>query len=454
LVRIWEKYGADADKNGAFQCIWCMAEIDPDLALRWSAAKGHRYDDRVRQTEARNEADSDPAGALALLNQRPGAESQSVLQELADRYAESDPPKALRFAEEAAVQARGLNQPDRSLAMAKAGAALVKLGRGNVGSKLIDEAGRDAGQLALVQWAANCRAQVAQIVAIRDMDGALSIIDPFQAQQPDRWQALRARIAAAGATTDTKRALALVDSASRRGSDRELARTAIAYQIGRDRPDEAIRIIEGIDRDRGAAAWQAGAFGWLAVALAPRDRTRAFGLIDRALTLLIDVRDWMGPDDEMAVAARVVGCARRIGYPDMEGALMRVLAARPAESANASIDRGRHLQRLLEAAVPLALLDPAAARSVLEHVEARSGFDPVTLWNTREPWLIAWGLVDLKKAQPILEAQLAILDREKNKEVRLWGTGIFQMVELLIAPSERRESVLRRRSAGGYWRPE
>ena len=84
MIRIWEKFGADADNNGAFQCIWHMAEIDPDLAMQWSAEKGHRYDAEVRQAEARNLAEADPAGALALLNQKPDTESQSVLQVLAD----------------------------------------------------------------------------------------------------------------------------------------------------------------------------------------------------------------------------------------------------------------------------------------------------------------------------------------------------------------------------------
>ena len=32
--------------------------------------------------------------------------------------------------------------------------------------------------------------------------------------------------------------------------DHELARTEIAYKIGADRPDEAIKIIEGMKRDR------------------------------------------------------------------------------------------------------------------------------------------------------------------------------------------------------------
>ena len=64
------------------------------------------------------------------MNQKPDSASQRALQKLADRFAATDPKKAQRFADEAAVQARGLNQPDRALAMARAGAVLVKLGRG------------------------------------------------------------------------------------------------------------------------------------------------------------------------------------------------------------------------------------------------------------------------------------------------------------------------------------
>jgi hypothetical protein len=360
LIRIWERYGNDADNDRAFPCIERMAGIDPDLAREWSAAKGHRYDDRVRQPEGRNLAETDPAGALALLNQKLDTRSQSVLQDLADRFAGTDASKALRFADEAAVQSRGLNQPDRARAMARAGAVLAKLGRPDVGRKLIDEAARDALQLPTARWTGNCRAQVAGIVAPFGVERALEIIQPFQAQEG--WKSLPASIAVAIATTDAKRALALVETVDRRGFDREQARTGIAIRIGSERPDEAIRIIEGIDRERGAAHWQAGAFGWLAVAPAPRDRARAHAQIDRALRMMIDNRDWMGPDDEMVVAARVAACARRIGYPDMDGAIMRVIAARPGESRGASASRGQYVQRILEAAGPLALIDPAAAR--------------------------------------------------------------------------------------------
>ena len=333
LIRIWQKYGSNADNNGAFSCIRAMAEIDPDLAMQWSAEKGHRYDDDVRFAEARKLAETDAEEALALLNQKPDSASQRALQELADGFAETDPKKALRFAEEAAVQARGLNQPDRALAMARAGAVLVKLGRGDVGRKMIDEAARDAAQLPVVNRASYYRGLVSGILAPYDVERALALVEPIKAENQEGPRN-RARIAAAIAATDTKRAVELVETVG--GSSTATARTAIAYKIGRDRPDEAIKIIEDMKRDP-AAIWQAEAYGWLAVALAPRDRARANSLIDRALAMMIFQRDWAGRSawsgGEMAGAAHVALCARRIGYPDMESVVMRVLAARPMAGA-------------------------------------------------------------------------------------------------------------------------
>ena len=410
LIRIWQKYGSNADNNGAFSCIRAMAEIDPDLAMQWSAEKGHRYDDDVRFAEARKLAETDAEEALALLNQKPDSASQTALQELADRFAETDPKKALRFAEEAAVQSRGLNQPDRALAMARAGAVLVKLGRGDVGRKLIDEAARDAAQLPVVNRASYYRGLVSGILAPYDVERALALVEPIKTENQEGPRN-RARIAAAIATTDTKRAVELVETVGGNAFYHEMARTAIAYQIGRDRPDEAIKIIEDMKRDP-ATIWQAEAYGWLAVALAPRDRARANSLIDRALAMMIDQRDWAGRSawsgGEMAGAAHVALCARRIGYPDMESVVMRVIAARPTDGRNASSERTRLGRAIAVSTVSLALVDPEAARTVLEQLESRAGFDLAAEWSTREPWLIAWALVDLQKARAVFESALAV----------------------------------------------
>jgi protocatechuate 3,4-dioxygenase beta subunit len=453
LMRIWQKYGSNADNNGAFSCIRAMAEIDPDLAMQWSAEKGHRYDDDVRFAEARKLAETDAEDALALLNQKPDSASQTAVQGLADRFAETDPKKALWFANEAAVQARGLNQPDRALAMARAGAVLVKLGRGDVGRKLIDEAARDAAGLPVVDRAGFYRALVSGILAPYDVERALALVEPLKTENQEGPRN-RARIAAAIATTNTKRAVELVETVGGNAFYHETARTAIAYQIGRDRPDEAIKIIEDMKRDP-ATIWQAEAYGWLAVALAPRDRARANSLIDRALDMMIFQRDWAGRSawsgGEMAGAAHVALCARRIGYPDMESVVMRVLAARPTAGRNASTERTRLGRAIAVSTVSLALVDPKAARTVLEQLEARGGFDLAAEWSTREPWLIAWSLVDLQKARAVFESGLASLDQQK--EVNLWGTGFFEMVELLTAAPERRAAILDERAGGAHWRP-
>ncbi len=451
LIRIWEKYGANAQNNGAFSCILDLARIDLDLALEWSAQLGHRYDDWARQAAAEELADTDAPGALELLNQKPDWRSQHALQSLADRFAETDPKKAILFANEAAVRSRGLNQPDRTLAMAWAGAVLTKVGRADVGRKLIDEAAHDAAQLGTENRAGYYRGLVAQVLAPFDLKRALALIETIQDENEakDRY---RAMIATAIATTDTNQAIALVEKVGGRAFYHELARTEIAYKIGADHPDEAIKVIAGMKREpRWDPRWQAEAFGWLAVALAPRDRTRAYGLIDRALAMMLDHRDWAGSDNEMAAAARIAVCARRIGYPDMESVIMRVMAAWPIGERHASSDRARQIQSILEAAVPLALIDPGAARTVLEQIAARGGLDPITLWNTREPWLTAWALVDLKKAESLFEAGLAALEGEK--EVRLWSAGFFPMVELLATPPHRREEALGKGSYGGFWWP-
>ena len=130
---------------------------------------------------------------------------------------------------------------------------------------------------------------------------------------------------------------------------------------------------------------------------------------------------------------------------------MRVVAARPTDASNASTERTRLGRAIAVSTVSLALIDPSAARSVLEQLESRAGFDLTAEWSTREPWLVAWALIDLQKARAVLEATLASLDQQK--EVNLWGNGIFETVVLLTALPDRREAILDERVGGAHWRP-
>jgi hypothetical protein len=59
--------------------------------------------------------------------------------------------------------------------------------------------------------------------------------------------------------------------------------------------------------------------------------------------------------------------------------------------------------------------------------------------------------LDLKKAEALFEAGLTELD--EAREVDLWGSGLFQMVEFLTTPPDRRAEALGERSFGRFWWP-
>ncbi len=373
-----------------------------------------------------------------------------TLNQLAERFVRSDTPKALRFAEPAAARARALRGPERVEALATIGPVLIRLNRVDAGRRIIDEAAEAAAQLGTKDRAAFQRALAAGALAPYDLKRAMALIEPLDAHSQQRLRAITL-IAQSIAVTDTAQAVALAGTLGRPYFFEEEAKTEIAYKIGADRPDEAVKIIESMKRDLSTQS-RAEAFGWLAVALAPRDRVRAFGLIDRALDLTIDDRESSrraaASGAGMASAARIASCARRIGYPDMQSVIMRVIAARPGDENG---NRPVMMQAVAVATVPLALIDPGTARTVLEQLEARSGFDPASLWNVREPWLTAWALIDLKKAEAIFDAELAAMAGGKDADARLMG--FFNVVQLLAAPPGRREAALHRGAYAGHWRP-
>ncbi len=283
-------------------------------------------------------------------------------------------------------------------------------------------------------WRAYARGIAARALAPFDPKRALALIEPFRdPNDKDRYTGF---VAGAIAATDPDRAVALADAVSQESTLPETIRTEVACRIGAEHPDRAVRIIEGI---KGVAAdkMQAEAFGWLAVAVAPRDRARAAALIDRALALPVDqheaYRSWIHFGGAMAPAAQVAACARHAGYPDMGGAIMRVMATRTGPSDRDASGPALEIRSATMAAVPLALVDPGAARVLLQQIEARSGLDPAKLADVAGPdWLRAWALVDLEKARALVDARLAAIEKAKGAGFR--SSGIFPMIETLISP--------------------
>ncbi len=106
LVRFWEKNGQNGANGEVWTYVRLMAMVDPELALRWSADHGNRFDGDVRLETAQSLAETDPPAALRMLVEEGGNTSQIVLQELAERFLKTDPGKAALFAEQAATEAQ------------------------------------------------------------------------------------------------------------------------------------------------------------------------------------------------------------------------------------------------------------------------------------------------------------------------------------------------------------
>ena len=415
-----------------------MARIDPDLAFQWSAEHGHRYDGRVRQAAAEMLAELDGPEALAMLTPADPGESQYTLQRLADRFAPTDPKKALLFVEEAVVRARALHQPGRAAALARAGDG-ARPARPRRGRTQADRRGRrgrhppgdrDHGGLY-----ARRRRQGAGPVRRQPRPGAGRIDPMTRTVIPGSSPPRSPRKTRRGPSPWPMRWPATGRTPIRPGR-----RSPV--RIGADRPDEAIRIIEGM-KSFAADYMRAEAFAWLAIAVAPRDRPRAFALIDRALASPVDrprlYESWINsgggdglrrPHGRRRAAGRLPGHGQRDHAGDDDAA--------PTPPGPGPSDPAMQIRSATMAAVPLALVDPGAARVLLQQLEARSGLDPAKLAEVAGPdWLRAWALVDLKKAEALFEAQLAAI--EGTKDVKLEKTGFFRMTEILALPPHRRD---------------
>jgi hypothetical protein len=216
------------------------------------------------------------------------------------------------------------------------------------------------------------------------------------------------------------------------------ARARLAYRIAPTRPAEAIRLIETMSSNDGNEnAAKAQAFGWLAVAIAPHDRAQSHRLIDRAFATYLKPgeRSYGGYGGSAARAALLTVLARQIGYPDLQSAEYRVLALRPT---------GRDVwspagvqETTVMIALFLGLIDPPAAKGLLQSVEAAS--DVIGTGGSgigRRDWLVAWALTDPEHAVELATRELATAKNAQAKQNAFYT--VTETVQLLLtAPGER-----------------
>ncbi|MGA2060894.1 MAG: hypothetical protein ABSG67_10465 [Thermoguttaceae bacterium] len=427
--RLWTSGNYDKSKLGT--AIAAMARIDPQQARKWSAELKGASKGSINRILAEYIADSDLDEALDLIGQ-----DAYALQNLAQRFLKSDPAKAMRCAEALAVCARAINQPERAIYLASAGSLAYRLGNKQSGQKLLDEAAEMIAKTATDGRSAYYRGLVAEALAVSDLNKALALADSITDSR-ERQRHL-VNIAEIICLDDLDKALSIVDKNDAQDASRMYMH--IAYRLAdAGRTEEALRLVENMKSDYGSEGkYQAEALGWMAVAVAPRDKNLAYSLIDRALALCLDkpesFRSWSNFGGRAATAAFIAVQANDIGYPDMESVINRVLACRLNNKDEDS--PVRRLASNIIMAKYLALVDPGTARRILQSSESQSSFIVSGGIARYESWFQAWVLADPIHAMEIIDRELQGAKDKPSSD--LMQRLILQAVELLTVSQHER----------------
>jgi hypothetical protein len=437
-----------------------LVRIEPARARKWLAANQPNagpdspYARTLRRADIERLAGEDLDEALTLAEPLPPRDAIPLLFDLADHFAKSDLSRALRFTEEAVVRARAADPADQAGHLAHAGDLVIRLGRPAAGKKLLEEAVRIGEKLGTDERGGFYRARIAQHLAVHDLPRARKLVNGPTGEWANRYLSM---LAISMARTDARTALALVDEMSRdRGSYRPLTQMAIARRVAERDPAEAVRILDSIDDADYKTRYQAEGLAHVAVVVAARDRKLAWSLIDRNLALYLDQpeawRAWSNYGGRSVFAAWSAGQAQAIGYPDMASVVARVLACRPTEADAHS--PAHRLETLVRMAKVLALIDPAAARDMLEVVAPRSdllgtgysGFD-------HQDWLLARCLADPERTAALVDEAIAALASRKG-QLAFYNSGLMQLADVLTAPPAQRVTIIMGLNSGLALRAE
>jgi hypothetical protein len=219
----------------------------------------------------------------------------------------------------------------------------------------------------------------------------------------------------------------------------QCARMQLAYLIAAKRPAEAVRLVEKMQTGQSGIDeyTRARAFGWLAAAIAQSDAKLAHSLIDRAFaiysrpTLSLNA----GKCGRSAQAAATAVIADRIGYPDMQSIVYRVLATRPTTKDADS--RAAAQESCVIMAMYLGLIDPQTAKQVLQAIEPAS--DSIGSGRSgvgRKEWLKAWAQVDPQHALELTDQEA--LQAKNDTDKRTAANALSEMVDLWLAPPGQR----------------
>ncbi|NLE39298.1 MAG: hypothetical protein GX621_14850, partial [Pirellulaceae bacterium] len=374
------------------------------------------------------------------------------IKELGQKLVDTCPEAAMRCAEEMVPLARAMDQPQRAVALADVGGLIVRLGNRPAGSTLIEE----AATMIEAMGSGKSRQEAAQQVAVR-----LALVDPDRAVEmlksavdlEEKPYYLR-NVVVQAATHDLAKAKAMMKQMQSWYAEDVV--TPVAYRLARSDADAALAFVrESCGDDGRQDLTKAQALGWIAIAMAQKDREKAIALIDEALDLCAapegESRGSGGRDRRAVVAAFLAVQARRIGHPDMESVVWRVLASRATTKDTWS--PASAAERNVAAALILALVDPAAAREMLEPYEAKGDEfgGGGTGIGSRELFKASF-LADAATLDQRIEHELASAAKNKQRWEQLrWP--MTEALEIMVLPEDQQLTKAFEYMSGGVWMP-
>ena len=158
------------------------------------------------------------------------------------------------------------------------------------------------------------------------------------------------------------------------------------------------------------------------------DQPRAFALIDRAMTLIVDdpdgLRGW-STYGTCGYALYVALSGQRIGHPDVAGLTTRALALRTEAVPFVGAEERKKTQVRLAAG--FALLDPAIGRQLLGGIEPPDDYTKMDTHDSRA-WLLATALCDPARGIELVDKKIAMLNTKMN-----WHFGLAELSLTLLA---------------------
>lgn len=353
---------ADDDLSNPLERIARLAvRLDPDLAREWSR-NDRDFSPLFHREMAAHIGLQDLEETFARLREITPEAACRVLCELAASWPADDRQELDRLAEESAALAPNIKPPLDAVALAQTASIALRAGHEEQARQLFSLAAKKAEGLHSGGASGNRdRHLVAHELVAVDFDAALAVVDPIQ--NPTARNHAIVGVIAAVARREPDRA---PDAAERllKGDPQtyNFALLTIAWEVADNDPDRAIGIVRGMDISRTSKPL-AEALGWMAVAVAPTDRSRAWTLIDEAVAVYERQKDeslvWTNFGGRSGMAARIVNQAAEVGYVDLRSLVYRTLAMRPAAADYA--DAITMVKSAVSTALILASTDPETA---------------------------------------------------------------------------------------------